>query len=107
MIARSAVTHRFYATVRLFIDKGLYRMACRHRDLQSGGRAILLSVRTIKSAGIRLRVSTRILEFGRVNGNGMFRPEMKPFLILVSDGRGRRGDQFYEQTTGCERRNDE
>ena len=92
----------------IFNDRGLVWMVCRHPDLQSGSRAICQSSQDQQNShqGFLAANSTRIFPFARVGRSALLATEMKSGFILVTHGRRRGRDQFYEQSGGEERCND-
>ena len=80
-------------------------MACRHRDLQSGSRAISLSGpdKQILHPRGGPGNSTGIFPFARVRRIGVLATEMKSRFVLVTQWRRGGRDQFHEQS-GCEQR---
>ena len=98
-------TRSFTSPDTSFTDRGLDWMACRHRDQQSGSRAISLSGQDKQILHSRVRPvnSTGIFPFARVRRIGVLATEMKSRFVLVTQWRRGGRDQFHEQS-GCEQR---
>lgn len=79
-------TCRFTPPDAIFTDRGLIWMVCRHRDLQSGCRAICSSGQDKQSLRPRFLAvnSTRIFPFAWVRRCGVLATEVKSLFILVT-----------------------
>src|ERR1051325_2186822 len=97
--ARAAATRGYTQRCDFITDRGLFDGLPAPRP-KSGGRSILLPSQEQQSPCRRRRAgdSTRILRLERLRLGGLFAPKMKSILVLVSQRRLGRGDQFHDQS---------